>query len=339
MTIEDRALGALYGLAVGDALGMPTQFLSRDTIRETFGALTDFAPGPEVNDISHGIAAGTVTDDTEQSVIVAKALLAGGDGVDHRLLADELLAWERRMDEIESGEQLGPSTRRALAAIAGGAPLAESGRWGDTNGAAMRITPIGIATPAEPLEGLCDAVADACRITHDTSVANAGAAAVAAAVSAGVSGADVREATEEALRAAELGSRRGHFIAGGNVAARIRWALELVAGAADEAAALDAIYTLVGTGVATQESVPAAFAVASLRPESPWEASLLAANLGGDADTVAAIAGAITGACCGYDSLPAAAVLKVGRVNELNLESLSEELLSLRAVRETRAAA
>lgn len=339
MSIEDRALGALYGLAVGDALGMPTQFLSRDTIRETFGVLADFEAGPKANEISFGIPAGTVTDDTEQSVIVAKALLAGGDGVDHRLLADELLAWEKRMEEIESGEQLGPSTRRALAAIAAGAPLAETGRWGDTNGAAMRITPIGIATPAEPLDGLCDAVADACRITHDTTVANAGAAAVAAAVSSGIDGAGVGEATWQALRAAELGAQRGNFIAGGNVAARIRWALELVERAADETAALDAIYTLVGTGVATQESVPAAFAIVSMRPESPWEASLLAANLGGDADTVAAIAGAISGACCGYDSLPAAAVQTVDRVNELNLESLSEELLSLRAAREARAAA
>jgi ADP-ribosylglycohydrolase len=339
MTIEDRALGALYGLAIGDALGMPTQFLSRATIRLTFGALTDFAPGPEVNEISYGIPAGRVTDDTEQSVILATALLAGAGGVDHRLLADELLAWEQRMKEIESGEQLGPSTRRALAAIAAGAPLEETGRWGDTNGAAMRITPIGVATPAEPLEGLCDAVADACRITHDTTVANAGAAAVAAAVSAGVGGADVKEATKHALRAAERGGERGHFIAGGNVAARIRWALDLVERAPDEAAALDAIYTLVGTGVATQESVAAAFAIANMRPESPWEAGLLAANLGGDADTVAAMAGAITGACCGFDSLPAAAVLKVAKVNELDLESLSEELLSLRAAREARAAA
>ena len=67
----------------------------------------------------------------------------------------------------------------ALAAVADWVSPDEAGRWGDTNGAAMRITPVGIATPVEPLDGLCAAVARASRLTHNTGVAISGAAAVA----------------------------------------------------------------------------------------------------------------------------------------------------------------
>src|ERR1700679_3371370 len=60
--ILDRARGALYGLAVGDALGMPTQLLSRRQVAELYGRLEGFEPGPEINEISRGMPAGSVTD-------------------------------------------------------------------------------------------------------------------------------------------------------------------------------------------------------------------------------------------------------------------------------------
>ena len=59
MTV-DRALGAFYGLAIGDALGMPTQLLSRSVVTELFGDVPWFAPGPEVSEISAGLPAGRV---------------------------------------------------------------------------------------------------------------------------------------------------------------------------------------------------------------------------------------------------------------------------------------
>ena len=74
---ESRALGALYGLAIGDALGMPTQTLSRERIAALFGTLDDFEPGPPENEISAGLPAGRVTDDTDQALIVARALIDG----------------------------------------------------------------------------------------------------------------------------------------------------------------------------------------------------------------------------------------------------------------------
>ena len=112
--------------------------------------------------------------------------------------------------------------------------------------------------------------------TQMLSRALAGAAAVAAAVSAGVSGAGIARATALAVQAARLAAGRGHWVAGADVAARIDWATHLVAGR-DETEAAELIYTLVGTSLATQESVPAAFAVLAAVPDDPWRACLLAA--------------------------------------------------------------
>jgi ADP-ribosylglycohydrolase len=325
----DRALGALTGLALGDALGMPTQMMPRGEVRRRWGSLPGLVAAPDDNEVSAGLPAGHVTDDTDQAVILGRLLVEGGGRVDPGALADRLLAWEAGMVARGSADLLGPSTRRALEQVAAGAPPGTTGRWGDTDGAAMRIAPVGIACPPEPLDRLVDLVAEAGRLTHDTTVANAGAAAVAAAVSAGVAGATVAEATRFAVAAARAGASRGHYVPGADVAERIAWATELVRRAADP---LDTVARLVGTGVATQEAVPAAFAVLALHPDDPWRACLAAAGLGGDSDTVAAMAGAVGGACHGAAALPGDAVADLHAANpDLGLGTLADGLLGLRA--------
>jgi len=322
----DRALGALTGLALGDALGMPTQLLPRQVVQARYGTLTGFVDAPDDNEISRGTPAGRVTDDTDQALILGRLLVEGKGRVDPRRFADALLAWEDRMVRRGSADLLGPSTRRALRLLTEGTPVEEAGRWGDTNGAAMRIAPVGIAYPHRPLDRLADAVADANRLTHDTTVANAGATAVAAAVSAGVDGADPAGAVAVAVAAARL--VRGHYVPGADVSARIAWACDLVAGSADPGAD---IYRLVGTGVATQEAVPAAFAVVCAYPDDTWDACRAAASLGGDCDTVAAMAGAVSGACHGFAALPRDAVAALHAANPgLDLDTLAARLLDLR---------
>jgi ADP-ribosylglycohydrolase len=165
-------------------------------------------------------------------------------------------------------------------------------------------------------------------VTHGTGLALAGAAAVAAAVSAGLSGAGIDEATALAVAAARIGADRGHWVAGADVAARIEGAAGLVAGRDQEEAA-GLIYTLVGTSLATQESVPAAFAVLAAVPDDPWQACLLAASLGGDCDTIAAMAGAVAGACHGLDAFPAEAIAVID-AHGLDLAGLADGLLALR---------
>ena len=330
MTARDRALGALYGLAVGDALGMPTQALPRDVVAQQFGVLDGFRAGPAENELSAGLPAGRTTDDTDQAVIVAECLVAGRGRVDPDLLARRLLGWQDRMQAAGSADLLGPSTLRALHLVAAGAPAGTTGRWGDTDGAAMRVAPLGVATPPQPLDLLCAAVADLDRLTHDTTVANAGACAVAAVVSAGVAGAGWDEAVALGLRAAAAGGRLGSYVPGADVARRTRWALDLVHDTDDDTL-LDLVDGLVGTGVATQEAVPAAFAIASRAATDPWRAGLLGARLGGDSDTIAAMAAAMVGACTGLAALSTEAVQQVRKVNGLDLEPLVDDLLRIRA--------
>ena len=330
MNRHDRALGALTGLALGDALGMPTQNLPRELIQSRYGVLDDFHPGPDDNDISRGVPAGHVTDDTDQAVILGDLFVAGHGSVDPVEFAAALLRWEQRMRAAGSHDLLGPSTARALALAAEGVPPERTGRWGDTNGAAMRIAPIGVAVPGEPAGRLVDAVEQASRVTHNTGLAIAGAAAVAAAVSAGVDGHPLAESLRRAVAAARIGATRGHYAAGADVADRIGWALELVRGRTP-GAALDVVYRLVGAGVATQEAVPAALALASLFPDHTWDAARHAASLGGDCDTVAAMTGAVIGAHAGLASVPPRIRRRLAAANPgLALDRLAGDLLALR---------
>src|SRR3979490_3071632 len=117
---KDRALGALYGLAIGDALGMPTQELDSARARAIIGSPAGFRDAPADNPISHGLPAGSITDDTMQCLLIPKLLISGGGTIEPRALADALLAWEKAMAERGSSELLGPSTKRALAAVAAG---------------------------------------------------------------------------------------------------------------------------------------------------------------------------------------------------------------------------
>ncbi len=335
----DRALGALYGLAIGDALGMPTQMLSPEMVERRLGPITWFLPAPADHPIAAGLPAGHITDDTEQALLIARLLIEGHGRVEPRALADALVEWEREMVKRGSLDLLGPSTQRAITAVVAGTSIEESGRFGATNGAAMRVTPVGIATPVDDLEGLLGAVLDVSAVTHNTNIALQGAFAVAAAVSAGVAGASLKEAIEAGLSAARLGRHRGSWVAGADVGARIEAALAGVAGL-DREAVSGYIQTTVGTSVATQESVPAAFAVLRAEgAEGPWSACLLAASLGGDSDTIAAMVGAIAGACGGLSAFPREAVELVTSVNSLALGSTAEGLLRLRGETQRRLSA
>ncbi|MEN0083527.1 MAG: ADP-ribosylglycohydrolase family protein [Leifsonia sp.] len=333
-----RALAALQGLALGDALGMPTQSLSRERILADHGRITGLVAAGPWQQIAAGMPAGSVTDDTEQAVLLARLLIDGGGTVRPGVLAGELLAWERAMEAKGSLDLLGPSTRAALQRLQDGMPPEEAGRFGATNGAAMRIAPVGIAVPVEPLRLFVDAVASVSALTHNTGIGIAGAAAVGAAVSAGIDGAETPEALDVAVAAAREGARRGHWVAGGDIAARLEWAVPYLL-EFDEDAQDDALAEVIGTSVAAQESVVAALALVGVAaaagdPAHPdrdaaWETLCRAASLGGDTDTIAAMAGAVLGAT-GAADWPRTALDTVRRVNALDLEPLVDGLLELR---------
>jgi len=328
MTPHDHALAALQGLAIGDALGMPTQSMSLAEIRADHGRITGFVDAGPRQRIAHGMPAASVTDDTEQAVLVARLLVEGDGRLDPTRFAEALIAWERAMAAKGSLDLLGPSTKTAVQRILDGVPVSEAGSTGTTNGAAMRITPVGITTRADDLEALVDAVQDACRVTHDTGLGIAGAAAVAAAVSAGIDGASRAEALDVAVAAARIGERRGHWVAGASIAAKTSWARGFLPTipADERIATVDGV---IGTSVASQESVVAALALVSLDLD-PWETLCTAASLGGDTDTIAAMAGAVLGAVHGPSAWPDGAAEQVERVNDLRFADVVTPLLALR---------
>jgi ADP-ribosylglycohydrolase len=172
----DRAAGALWGLALGDALGMPTQMLSRAEVVARWGPLLAGFEAPGRASDRAGLPAGSVTDDTEQAVLLGRLLVEGGGRAEPGALAEALLAWEERMRPVDRptswARRRGARSRRSAPA----SPAEEAGRTGSTNGAAMRVAPIGIVCPPDDLERLVDRVVEVSAITHGTSAGLAGAA-------------------------------------------------------------------------------------------------------------------------------------------------------------------
>ena len=194
MTTLNRALGAFYGLALGDALGMPTQSLSRAEIKARFGRSPICKMLARINRSQRTCPKGSITDDTEQAILVGQ-LLIEGQGTDR---AGDARPAADRMGSRDAGQGLAgfarPFDQTAIEMILAGHSPEEAGRYGTTNGAAMRITPVGIAADVADPERFINAVVQACQVTHNTTLGISSAAAVAAVVSAGINGMDLGEA-------------------------------------------------------------------------------------------------------------------------------------------------
>ena len=332
-----RAHGALAGLALGDALGMPTQAMSPEQIRSVYGRITGLVDGDASQPYAPGMPAGSVTDDTEQALLIASLLLRGRASSSGRValnaveFAHALLAWEDSMIRRGSLDLLGPSTKAALERVRAGEDPLTVGGEGTTNGAAMRVTPIGIAVSTEDPEAFAKAVWSSCRVTHATRQGFQSAALVAAAVSMGINAArspslDLRSLLRKALTYVESLPERGAWTPDPDVIAATRRAMQLAVNPASSS--LECLVEQVGTSVASAHAIPMAFALLARDP-SP-RALLDAANIGGDTDTIGAIAGAILGAVLGVEVLPADSLSMIEEVSHLGLSSVAGDLLALR---------
>ena len=325
-----RAYGALAGLALGDALGMPTQAMSPQQIQTVYGHVTGLVDGDKSQPYAPGMAAGSVTDDTEQALLIASLLLKGhgsGLNLDASEFSHALLAWEDSMIERGSLDLLGPSTKAALERVRAGENPLHVGGEGTTNGAAMRVTPIGIAASTSDRQLFADAVWSSCQVTHATRQGFQSAALVAAAVSLGIdAGAtDVTALLWEAVDFVRSLPERGAWSPEPDVVAATHRALKL---AAQPSSSLEWLAEQIGTAVASAQAIPMAFALLARDP-SP-RALLQAANLGGDTDTIGAIAGAILGASLGVEVFDAYGLAQVEQVSQLELPSVATDLLALR---------
>ena len=332
-TARDRTLGCLYAMACGDALGVPTSFLTLNQVQKRYGWIDTFYP-PEKGHIFHdGLKAGEYTDDTEQSMALTNAFVRDGRVVPLSVVK-EIIAWADRVKD-KYASPLGPSTEKALKNIAAGGDISVSGKWGNTNGAAMRIAPLGIlhGLKGSSLEELARDVALTDMATHNTRVCNSAATAIAWGVAVCIRGeTDVRLVVNACIEGAREGAKYGFSIPSPDIGARIRLACDIVEKHTDAKSAMASLYSMFGGGDLSADSIPSAVALFLLGRGNVKNTIEYAVNLGGDCDTNGAMAGAMVGAMAGIAEVPAAWCETIVRVNGCNFEKDTERILALAPV-------
>lgn len=290
----DRFLGCLFGLALGDALGAPVEFLSVARIRALHGpdGLRDLAAWDS-------FPAGAYTDDTQMALASADACLdllaaRGAGGTPDPVAA----AHRRYLEWLDT--QADPYRSRApgatcLAALRGGTAGRVDRPINDSKGCGgvMRVAPVGLAFP--PAEAFRLA-ADFAAVTHGHPGGIWPAAAHAAIVSVVARGgpldAGIRFARDE------LATRPGHE----STLADLELALTLAASDRDDLAAVASF----ADGGWIGEAALGIALLCCLRHAESIEAALgMAVNHGGDSDSTGCIAGGILGALHGVVGLRA----------------------------------
>jgi len=326
--VYEKIYGCLVGVAAGDAMGMPTSMMSPATIKNTFkDYVDDFLPAPAGHSIHDKMQAGEITDDTQQTLVIADSIL-NKKTVDPEDIARGLIQWAESVKAFQS-DVLGPSSLRSLLAIRSGRSINDSGTVGDTNGAAMRISPVGIYGMGD-LEKTVELAGRACMPTHNTNIAIAGASAIAMAIGSAISGEkNVDNIINLALQAVELGMTKGNVWFGASIKERTKLALSIVENSKDRESVMMNLYEMIGAGVAMTETVPVCLAMLKIGEGDPVECIKIATNLGGDCDTTASIVGAMSGAIGGINSFPPAWIEKLEKVNSLNLDQYATRLFEL----------
>lgn len=329
-SLHEHILGGLIGEALGDAWGMPAYLTPEETWQRYGGWVKHFYAGPSDHPVHAGLPAGSVTDDTEQAFALAKSIIADG-AVTAEGVARAVVAWYESVDGDHS-PYIGPSTRRAVQAIRRGDPLSQTGLRGDTNGAAMRVCPVGLIHPGD-VQGAARDAATSCIPTHNTHVAASGAAAVAGAVArALVPSSTLTDIVDAGKQAAQMAGKWAASWMGASVWRRIELAVQLAEADKSARDRLQDLYDIVGTTLSITESVPAAFGVLVMADGDPVQTAIYAANLSGDADTVGAMACAIAGAWRGRGAFPAEHVAVLKRVNpRLDFAGVAKGLYELAA--------
>jgi len=320
----DRVHGCLAGVAVGDAMGMPASSYQPHEIVESYGRIEELLDAPPGHPYHDGLKAGHITDDTELTMLVVEMLLEDG-GATPEGMARRILKWATDRRLLESG-LIGPSTSRAIRALMEGKDPRETGRQGVTNGAAMKISPIGIINVGNR-QKLIDDVERTCLPSHGTSVAISAASAVAGAIAEALTPSSTVDSTvKAALECAALGARRGRQVTLPSIEKRIQLAIDLTEGM-DPSAAAAVLYDYIGADVACVSSIPTVFGLFHAAGGDPMEAIIAASNMGGDTDTIASMVGGVAGALKGIDAFHPNMVSKVEEESDLNLEDVALKLI------------
>ena len=315
----ERILGALYGQALGDAMGMPSELWPRSRVKAYFGWIDRFLPGPKENNAACYFNRAEFTDDTSMALCLADALLEREGKIDPDLIGRNILDWALRFDAFNKNV-LGPTSKIALNAIRDGKPVAELENNGVTNGAAMRVSPLGCLLPARDVDSFIDDVA--------------GAVVIAWAISRAIDGESWSAIVDSLPSIARHAQQKRITTFSASLAARLEIALKIVRNADGTESASEQLYQVVGAGTSTIESVPCAIALVELAQTDPNRCAVLCANLGGDTDTIGAMATAICGALHGVNAIDPALKAELDAVNQLDFNRYATALAKYRQQRE-----
>jgi ADP-ribosylglycohydrolase len=330
---ESRILGAFYGQALGDSMGMPSELWPRTRVKAHFGWIDRFLPGPAENNAACYFDACHFTDDTSMALALADAILECDGTIVPEIIARNVMTWADGFDAFNKNV-FGPSSKAAMKAIKVGTPIDELENNGVTNGAAMRVSPLGCLMPTCSLDDFIDQVWLASSPTHKSDVAIAGATVIAWAVSKAVDGVNWQTISDQLPAIANAAQTKNITTFSASMGARIELALSVARENIGVESAMQKIYDLVGAGTSTIESVPAAIAMVELANTDPNRCAILCANLGGDTDTIGAMATAICGAINGIDSIDPGLKAQLDAANQLDFTKYSKAFTELRLVKE-----
>jgi ADP-ribosyl-[dinitrogen reductase] hydrolase len=183
--LKDRALGAYLGLAVGDALGATVEFMLPREIRYQYGVHQDIIGGGWLK-----LKAGRVTDDTEMSLALGRALIASG-GWNANAVADSYVAWlkSRPVD-------IGNTCRRGIQRyMVSGSLIGAVSEYDAGNGAAMRNLPLVLLTLNDEQAFVKHTLAQS-RFTHNHPLSDAATLALGRMLRQLLGGGKIRECRE-----------------------------------------------------------------------------------------------------------------------------------------------
>jgi len=321
---KQRVVACFKALASGDAIGKQTEMLSHAQVQHWYpegisgfhGHPGDVIPRYRGNR-KHEWRIGETTDDTEQTIAVARALI-GAQDMSHTAFGRELLNCRK---------SLHPGVKSLWSFHQSGDPSRTTSD-GDGCGAAMRVAPVGVMYSPNRLEDLIRVARESSIPTHGGQLAICSAVAVAAAVSAALEGWPTADVLKLAIQAAQKAEAFTPPLKGGatSTIASAIWEMH------EDLSGHD---TLLASQLAEkyfpdnpETKVPLAINLALLT-ESCQRTILLAANVGGDSDSVAAIGAAIAGALC-PDTLNDDWFDVVQMINHDDLVDLAEALARLR---------
>ncbi len=321
----ERAAGMLAGVAVGDALGMPTEFLTSSQIQAWYGRV-DGLIAPHPDHPHHRLPAGSVTDDTDHTLLLAELLLRDGR-IETAAWAEQLLRWSQT-PRVQENRFVGPSTLKTLTAWRVGALPAQTPRNGVTVGAAMRLAAVAIAF-ADRAE-LVEQVMATCAVTHYTHNAISGAMAMAFALAETLSeAADPISVARAAQEGAVIGRGYGDWSWAPAIEQRIDYVFA-ESRSRNEAEFLAWLRDMVGVDLYPEQLAPNAIGLLLAAQGDPMRAMTWAAAMGGDTDTLASMAGSLCGGLRAWAAFDSALVAQVERVNGLDLRKTAGDLVALR---------